>query len=92
MMPQFNTCRMSRYTIGENSNPKHNITKSMVGPWPLAPHHDYLQCIYIYHVYLMHRGQNWGVTFPSPFNSTVLSDIQNLNKMLHWYHLSVLQN
>ena len=28
-------------------NLKHNITKSMVGPWPLAPHHDYLQCIYI---------------------------------------------
>ena len=33
----------------------------MVGPWPLAPHHDYLQ--YMYHVYLMHRGQNQGVTF-----------------------------
>ena len=47
MIPQFNTCRMSRYTIGENSNPKHIITKSMVGPWPLDPHHDYLQCIYI---------------------------------------------
>ena len=64
MTPQFNTCRMSRYTIGDNSNPKHNITKSMVGSWPLAPHHDYLQCIYIYiyHVYLMHRGQNRGVT------------------------------
>ena len=51
---------MSRYTIGENSNSKHNITKSMVGPFPLAPHHDYLQ--YMYHVYLMHRGQNQGVT------------------------------
>ena len=50
MMPQFNTCHMSRYTIGDNSNPKHNITKSMVGPFPLAPHHDYLQ--YMYHVYL----------------------------------------
>ena len=87
MMPQLNICRMSRYTIGDNSNLKHNITKSMVGPWPLAPHHDYLQCIYIYiyHVYLMHRGQNRGVTFPSPFNSTVLSAVQNLNKMLHWY-------
>ena len=48
MMPQFNMCRMSQYTIGDNSNSKHNITKSMVGPWPLAPHHDYLQCIYIY--------------------------------------------
>ena len=65
---------MSRYTIGDNSNPKHNLTKSMVGPFPLAPHHDYLQ--YIYHVYLMHRGQNWGVTFPSPFNSIVLSALQ----------------
>ena len=87
MMPQFNTCCMSRYTIGDNSNSKHNITKPMVGPWPLAPHHDYLQCIYIYiyiyHVYLMHRGQNRGVTFPSPLNSTVLSALQNLNKMLH---------
>ena len=47
MMPQINTCCMSWYTIGDNSNPKHNITKSMVGPWPLALHHDYLQCIYI---------------------------------------------
>ena len=75
MMPQFNTCRMSRYTIGDNSNLKHNITKSMVGPLPLAPYHDYLQ--YMYHAYLMHRGQNQGVTFPSPFNSTVLSALQN---------------
>ena len=37
----------------------------------------------------MHRGQNWDVTFPSPFNSTVLSALQNLNKNLHWYRLSV---
>ena len=50
----------------------------MVGPWPLAPHHDYLQ--YIHHVLLIQRGQNRGVTFPSPFNSTVLSALQNLNK------------
>ena len=42
---------MSRYTIGDHSNPKHNTTKSMVGLFPLAPHHDYLQ--YMYHVYLM---------------------------------------
>ena len=49
---------MSRYTIGDNSNLKHNITKSMVGPLDLAPHHDSLQ--YMYHVYLMHQGQNWG--------------------------------
>ena len=40
----------------------------------------------------MHRGQNWDVTFPSPFNGTVLSALQNLNKMLHWYCLSVSQN
>ena len=45
---------MSQYSIGDNSNPKHNITKSMVGPLPLAPHHDYLQ--YMYHVYLMQTG------------------------------------
>ena len=75
MMPQFNTCRMSRYTIGDNSNPKHNITKLMVGPLPLSPHHDYLQ--YMYHVYLMHWGQKQGVTFPSSFNTTGLSALQN---------------
>ena len=28
-------------------------------------------------------GQNQGVTFPSPFNTTILSALQNLNKMLH---------
>ena len=32
----------------------------MVGPWPLAPHHGYLQ--YIHHIHLMQRGQNQGVT------------------------------
>ena len=50
----------------------------MVGPWPLAPHHDYLQgiYIYIYRVYLLHQGQNRGVTFPSPFNNIVLSALQ----------------
>ena len=32
----------------------------MMGPWPLAPHHDYLQ--YIHHVRLMQRGKIWGVT------------------------------
>ena len=47
----------------------------MVGPLPLAPHHDYLQ--YMYHIYLMQMGQNHGVTFPSPFNSTVLGALQN---------------
>ena len=59
----------------------------MVGPWPLSPQHDHLQ--YIHHIHIMQRGQNRGVTFPSPFNSTVLSALQNLNKMLHWYRLSV---
>ena len=38
---------MSRYTIGNKFYPKYDITKSMVGPLPLAPHHDYLQ--YMYH-------------------------------------------
>ena len=33
----------------------------MVGPWPLAPHHDHLQ--YIHDVHLMQRGQNRGVTY-----------------------------
>ena len=32
----------------------------MVGPWPLAPHHDHLQ--YIHHIHLMQQGQNQGVT------------------------------
>ena len=32
----------------------------MVGPWPLAPHHDHLQ--YIHHVHLMKRGQIRGIT------------------------------
>ena len=53
----------------------------MVGILPLDPHHDKLQ--YIHHVHLMQRGQNWGGTFHSPFNSTVLSALQNLNKMIH---------
>ena len=46
----------------------------MVGLLPLAPYHDQLQ--YIHHVHLMQRGQNRGVTFPSPFNSIVLSALQ----------------
>ena len=48
MMSQFNICRMSRYTIGDHSNLNHNITKSMVGIFPLAPHHDY------YNIYIMY--------------------------------------
>ena len=51
MMPQLNICRMSRYTIGEIQNMKHNITKSMVWTWPLASNHDYLQ--YMCDVYLI---------------------------------------
>ena len=47
MMPQFNMCRISQYTIDNDSNPKHSTTKSMVGPLPLALHHDYLQYIYV---------------------------------------------
>ena len=58
MMPQFNICRMFRYTIGDHSNMKHNITKSMVGTLPLAPHHDYLQ--HVYHVYLTQTGSKPG--------------------------------
>ena len=33
----------------------------MVGPWPLALHHDYLQ--YMHHIHLMQQGKNRGVTF-----------------------------
>ena len=58
MMPQLNICHMSQYTIGDRPNLKHNITKSMVGLFPLAPHHDYLQ--YTYHVYLMQMGSKPG--------------------------------
>ena len=58
MMPQLNIFRMSPYTIGDNSNPKHSVTKSMVGPFPLASHHDYLQ--YMYHVYVMQTGSKQG--------------------------------
>ena len=41
-------------------SPKHNTTKSVVGLFPLAPHHDSLQ--YVHHVPLMQWGQNQGVT------------------------------
>ena len=41
----------------------------MVGPWPLAPHHDPLQ--YIHHIHLMQRGQNQDITPQSA--STALS-------------------
>ena len=58
MMPQLNICHMSQYAIGDNFNPKHRVTKSMVGPLPLAPHHDYLQ--YMYHVYVMQMGSKPG--------------------------------
>ena len=48
MMPELNICRMSRYTIGDHSNLNHNITKSMVGLLPLAPHHDYYNICIMY--------------------------------------------
>ena len=37
----------------------------MVGPWPLAPHHDHLQ--YIHHIHLMQRGQKLGC-YTIPFH------------------------
>ena len=42
----------------------------MVGPWPLAPHHDYLQ--YIHHIHLMQWGQNRGVTSVIHFNLALI--------------------
>ena len=60
MMLKLNMCRMPRYTIGDNLNPKTWHSRSMAGPWPLAPHQDHLQ--YIHHVRLMQQGQNRGVT------------------------------
>ena len=40
----------------------------MVGPWPLAPHHDHLQ--YTHHIHLMERGQNRDIT-PYPYPSYI---------------------
>ena len=70
-MSQFNICHISQYTISDHSNPKNNITKSMVGPLPLAPHHDYLQhmlaCIF------NASGSKPGVLqSPPPWNNTIL--------------------
>ena len=48
MMSQFNICHMSRYTIGDHSNSNHNITKLMVGIFPLYPHHDYYNICIMY--------------------------------------------
>ena len=45
-------------------NLKHNITKLMVGPWPLASHQDYLQ--YMYHVFLMQVALKPGYYTSSP--------------------------
>ena len=42
----------------------------MVGPWPLAPHHDHLE--YMHHVHLMQRGQNRGVTIMTPLHILML--------------------
>ena len=73
-MPQFNICRMSRYTIGDHSNPKHNITKSMVGPFPLAPHHYYLQ--HMYHVYLTQTGSKPGY-YTQTMNEQTITENMN---------------
>ena len=51
----------------------------MVGPWPLAPHHDHLQ--YIHHVHLMQRGQNRGVTILNRAHRSV--DKQTTHKIDH---------
>ena len=44
----------------------------MVGPWPLAPHHDPLQ--FIHHIHLMQRGQNRGVTENMRRNTMILRE------------------
>ena len=36
-------CRMPQYTIGDKFQPETYHNQSMVGPWHLDPHHDYLQ-------------------------------------------------
>ena len=48
---QHNICRMPRYTIGDKFKSKTQHNRSMVGPWPLTPHHDHLQ--YTHHIHLM---------------------------------------
>ena len=45
----------------------------MVGPWPLAPHHDPSQ--YIHHVHLMQRGQNQGITLKQRKKTTSKKEI-----------------
>ena len=40
---------------------------------------------------LISRGQNRGVTFPSPFNNTILSALHFWTKMLYWHYLSALK-
>ena len=96
MTPQFNICCMSRYTISDHFNPKHNITKSMVRPWPLAPHQDYLQ--YMYHVYLMQAGSKPGCYKKSiKWSSKNITQVSLTSKIKHqWIQLQkiteLLQN
>ena len=66
MMLKLNMRRTPRYSIGDDLNPKTYHSRSMAGPWPLAPHHDHLQ--YIHHIHLIQRGQNQGVTSRMPGN------------------------
>ena len=74
---------MSRYTIGDNFYPKHNIAKPMVGPFPLALHHYYLQ--YMYH---SNRVKNRVLHSPPP--SIALSLVlYKIDEMLHWNRLNV---
>ena len=40
----------------------------------------------------MQWGQNWGVTFPSPFNSTILSALKRINDCYTSTTLNALQN
>ena len=52
----------------------------MVGPWPLAPHHDHLQYIH-HHIHIMQRVQNRGVTHRqcvTPKRGLAGRDISNL--------------
>ena len=60
MMQNYYVLDSMIYHRQRSQLPKHNMTKSMVGIFPLAPHHDPLQ--YMHHVHLMQWGQNRGVT------------------------------
>ena len=76
---------MSRYTIGDHS--KSDTQQNQIYGGALA----FSSAPRLFTIYAS-GVKTRGITFPSPFNSTVLSDLQNLNKMLHWYRLSDLQD